>query len=165
LTEDTVKRLRGFLENVNNPHVLGINACEVFFLDDRVVLVEGQEDVVFLERVQRSLNARIDGNLFGWGVGGAENMEAIASVLHELGFSKVVGQLDGNRSDLATQLSLRFPAFHFFAIAADDIRTKEASGAKASVRGLLDDQNAEVRPEYVQDTLEKIAAANAYLSS
>ena len=165
LSTDVAGRMAGLMRNQNNPHILGLNAQEIFFAPERVILVEGQEDVVFLERVQQSLDARIDGNLFGWGVGGAENMEAIASVLHELGFTKVVGQLDRNRGDLARRLSLRFPGFHFFAIAADDIRTKEASGAKAAVRGLLDDQNGQVRPEYVQDTLAKIAAANAYLSS
>jgi hypothetical protein len=165
LTAATAKRIFGLMRNQNNPHIFGLNAQEIFFAPDNVVLVEGQEDVVFLERVQNSLNVRIAGNLFGWGVGGAENMEAVASVLHELGFSKLVGQLDGNRAALATQLAHRFPGFHFFSIAADDIRTKQATDAKPIVKGLLDDQNAQVRPEYVQDTLAKIAAANAYLAS
>ena len=127
--------------------------------------MEGQEDVVFLERVQESLGIKIAGNIFGWGVGGAENMEHVANILHELGFTKVVGVLDGNRAELAQKLAQRFPNFHFFAIDADDIRTKHAVKEKPEVRGLLDDDNRSVREEYKRDTAQKFEAANAYLAA
>lgn len=165
LTPATAARIFGLMRNQNNPHILGLNAQEIFFAPDKVVLVEGQEDVVFLERVQQSLGVRLEGNVFGWGVGGAENMERVASVLQELGFSKVAGILDGNRAELAVELASRFPAFHFFSIAADDIRTKRATEARPQVNGLLDQDNRAVREEFKEDTERKFLAANTYFSS
>lgn len=165
LSSDTAARIFGLMRNQNNPHIFGLNAQEIFFISDKVVLVEGQEDVVFLERVQKSLDIIIQGNVFGWGVGGAENMERVACVLNELGFSKVVGILDANKSDLAIELSARFPSFHFFSIAANDIRTKRAVEAKPEVVGLLDSNNQEVREVFKTDTIQKITAANTYLNT
>jgi len=165
LSAATAGRVFGLTRNQNNPHIFGLNAQEIFFVPDQVVLVEGQEDVVFLERVQKSLGIRLAGNIFGWGVGGAENMEHVANILHELGFTKVVGVLDADRGELAQELAQRFPNFHFFAIAADDIRTKRAVKERPDVRGLLDDDNRSVREEYKRDTAQKFEAANAYLVS
>lgn len=165
LSPETAQRIFGLMRNQNNPHILGLNAQEIFFVPNQVVLVEGQEDVVFLERVQDSLGVKLTGNIFGWGVGGAENMEHVASILHELGFSKVVGVLDGNRAELAKTLAQLFLNYHFFAIVADDIRTKPEQKAKPSVLGLLDDVNRNVREEYKSDTAQKFEAANAYLTS
>lgn len=42
VSDSTVQNLAGFLEDRYNPHVLGLNAREAFFLEDGVVLVEGQ---------------------------------------------------------------------------------------------------------------------------
>ena len=165
LTSGTAKSIFGLLRNQNNPHILGTNAQEIFFVQDQVVLTEGQEDVVFLERVQESLGTVLNGNLFGWGVGGAENMGKIALVLRELGYKRVVGVLDGNRAASAAGLATHFPEYHFFAIAADDIRTKDAVVGRPRVEGLLDDKNKVVRDEHRADTTEKFAAANAYLAS
>lgn len=124
LSELTVKRLSRFLNNYNNPHVLGLDAREAFFLEDEVILVEGQEDVVFYKRIADQLDIQIEGNFFGWGVGGADNMRVIAALLDELGFEKVVGLLDGNRASLLPKLREEFPQYQFHAIPADDIRTK-----------------------------------------
>lgn len=165
LSSETAARIFGLMRNQNNPHIFGLNAQEIFFISDRVVLVEGQEDVVFLERVQNSLGISIQGNVFGWGVGGAENMERVSCVLNELGFSKVVGILDGNRSSLAIELSARFPNFHFFSIPANDIRTKRAVEAKSEIVGLLDSNNQEVRDIFRLDTMHKISMANTYLNT
>jgi predicted ATPase len=165
LSPETAARVFGLMRNQNNPHILGLNAQEIFFVPDQIVLVEGQEDVVFLERVQESLGVKLDGNIFGWGVGGAENMEHVAHILHELEFAKVVGVLDGNRAELARRLAQRLPKFHFFAIAADDIRTKHAAKEKPGVLGLLDENNLSVREEYKLDTVQKFEAANAYLAA
>lgn len=164
LSSATAKAIFGLMKNDNNPHVLGLAAQEIFFVEDRVILVEGQEDVVFFRKVQSSLEP-LEGTFFGWGVGGAENMGRIATVLKELGFSKVVGILDGNRADLAHTLTKQFPLFHFFSIPADDVRTKNPVPAKAAVKGLLNDANDAVRPECMEKTKQLFQKANAYLRS
>jgi hypothetical protein len=153
----------GLMKNDNNPHILGLLAQEIFFIEDHVILVEGQEDVVFFKRVQADIGP-LSGHFFGWGVGGAENMGRIATVLDELGFARVVGVLDGNRTNLAETLSKKFPTFHFFAIPADDIRTKSESGVRPAVVGLLDEANDKVRAEFAAKTKELFEEANRYLT-
>jgi energy-coupling factor transporter ATP-binding protein EcfA2 len=164
LSTETSQTIAGIPNDQNNPHVLGLNAQEVFFLDDKVVLLEGQEDVVFLSRVERSIGAKLQGEIFGWGVGGADKMRLIAKILSELGFKKIVGILEGNKAAAAQQLQADFPAYHFLTIPADDIRTKSARPPKKAVSGLLNDANDAVRAEYVEETRNKLESANAYLN-
>jgi len=90
-------------------------------------------------------------------------MVKVAAVLNDLGYSKVVGILDANRAGLAADLAAQFPSYHFFAIPADDVRTKKAVPAKSAVAGLLDDNNISVRPEYVAQTRQMFEKANQYL--
>ena len=71
--------------------------------------------MIFYQRVQQELGENLEGTFFGWGVGGAGNMERIAGVLRDLEFPRVVGVLDGNRAELVGDLSEEFPTFHFFA--------------------------------------------------
>ena len=165
LAPSTAQDVLGLLKNQNNPHILGLNAQEVFFIEDRVILVEGQEDVVFFQRVQEGIQTMLAGTFFGWGVGGAENMGKVAAVLNDLGYSKVVGILDANRACLAAELANQFPAYHFFAIPADDVRTKKAVLSKPAIAGLLDDTNKSIRPEYVEPTRVLFDKANQYLSA
>lgn len=139
LGEPTVKRLAGFLSDVNNPHVLGLDAREAFFLEDGVILVEGQEDVIFYRQIADQLGTKIKGDFFGWGVGGADKMGTIAALLSELGFKKVVGLLDRNRASLVPELEKEFPQYQFTAIPADDIRTKPASKPRPATSGILDE--------------------------
>ncbi len=162
LSSATAKAIFGLMKNENNPHIFGLLGTEIFFTDDRVILAEGQEDVVFFKRVEQSVG-QLQGNFFGWGVGGAENMKHVATILKELGFEKVVGILDANRAELAKGLSETFPAYHFFSIPTNDVRTKNPVPEKPAIAGLLDDGNKAVRPEYVERTKVLFAEANKYL--
>lgn len=162
LSEPTVKRLAGFIHNYNNPHILGLDAREAFFLEDGVILVEGQEDVVFYQQIADQLGIKIHGSFFGWGVGGADNMKAIATVLCELGFEKVVGLIDGNRDSLVPELRKELPQYQFHAIPADDIRTKPTIKARPTVPGILDESGI-VRPEYVEPMKDMLACVNQAL--
>jgi hypothetical protein len=146
-SESTMQDLAGFLRDRNNPHVLGLDAREAFFLEDGVILVEGQEDVVSYKRVASQLGIGIEGDFYGWGVGGAEKMRTIASLLNELGFERVVGLLDANKSSLVPTLQGTFPQYHFAAIPANDIRTKQATPERAAVNGILD-ESGNVRSEF-----------------
>ena len=147
LSDESAKRVEGFLKNLNNPHILGLDAREVFFLEDGVILVEGQEDVVFYQRIAGQLSKNPQGTYFGWGVGGADNMEIIAELLRDLGFEQVVGILDDNKKDTLKKLVDAFPEYYFFSIPANDVRSKPAAAAKNEVVGLVD-ENGIVRPEF-----------------
>ena len=162
LQEPTRAKIKGFLTNLNNPHTLGLEASEVFFLDDHVVLVEGQEDVVFFPKVLSDLDLDMTGELFGWGVGGADNMSIVSSILSDLGFTKVAGIVDCDRADVLPQLVAAFPTFHFVAQPADDIRFKPHTPEKSS---LLEPAGVTVRPDFRQPMTELIEGVNAYLAS
>lgn len=137
LSRSAAENVASLLENLRNPHILGTNASEVFFLQDGVVLVEGQDDVVYYRRMAADLGTELRGEFYGWGVGGADNLSKVARVLDDLGYRKVVGVLDGNRAELVKELQGRYPRFHFLAIPADDVRDKKASTTK-ECKGLCD---------------------------
>lgn len=159
LTRQTTDDLKGFLSNFNNPHILGLDAREAFFKDDGIILVEGQEDVVFYSRLSTNLADRF----FGWGVGGADNMKVIAALLTDLGFTKVCGILDANKKDIASRLCVRFPSYLFVTIPADDVRTKPVRQARPATCG-LHDENGNLRPEFEQFTKDMFKKLASYLS-
>lgn len=148
--------------NLYNPHTFGLDAKELFFLEDNIVVVEGQEDVLLLPTVAKQLEMEINASFFGWGAGGATNIEHICELLCELGFDKVSGILDGDKAALVPVLKDKFPNYHFVHIAADDIRTKEARKASKAVDGLLDEKR-ELKEEYKELTRNLFHELNAYM--
>ncbi len=152
LTNETKKKIGNFLRDLNNPHVLGLDASEVFFLEDGVILVEGQEDVIFFPKVLDQLEINIPGDFYGWGVGGASNMPVIASMLQDLGFDHVVGILDQNMTDKQGSLQQQFPNYLFEVIPANDVRTKDARRQRVEVIGLLDEKHL-IRENFKQEAI------------
>jgi hypothetical protein len=138
LRRETVKEVSGLLGNHGNPHVLGLDAREVFFLTDKIMLVEGQEDVVGYEIIASSLGLQFDGRFYGWGVGGAGNMSRLASVMSDLAFKQVVILLDSDQQPQADQLREKFPQFSVLVSPKPDVRSKPARSAVAAKEGILD---------------------------
>ena len=161
LKSETAETFKGILTDFYNPHVLGLDAREVFFREDGVVVVEGQEDVVMYPTVleqlvkMKKLTARSSAHLqerfFGWGAGGADNIRRIATLLRDLGFERVAGIFDKNKCQLIPDLKKGFPDYFFGSIPADDVRTKSGVGGQAQIPGLLD-ENYSLRPEHVDST-------------
>lgn len=162
LQQKTRERIAGLISNRNNPHILGLDASEVFFLEDNVILLEGQEDVLLYPRVFEKLGITPQGEFFGWGAGGADNMTIICSILNDLGFKKVAGIIDGNRKENVGRLQKDFPKYSFFALPADDIRSKKAIVAKPAVKGLLD-SDGNIRNEYEEDTQKVLIDVGKYM--
>lgn len=158
LSRDAAFQLRGMLEDRANPHVLGLDAREVMFLDDHVILTEGQEDVIYYERILAELGIDSGGEFYGWGVGGASKMKVIVRMLRDVGFRWVVGLLDQNAADTAAELTTAFPDYYFVTIPADDVRTKPPRRPRPAVVGLVD-ESGRLRPETrpaVQALFEKV---------
>jgi predicted ATPase len=160
LTLDSLVKLAN---NRYNPHILGTDANEVFFLSDGVVITEGQEDVVYFKLLSQRLGFDHSWNFFGWGAGGANNVAKIVELLQELGYDRVVGVLDNDKREVAEQLQDQYPTYLFVAIPADDIRTKGAR-ATAYKKGLFD-EHTEIRSDYVADTKALLKEVDAYLRS
>lgn len=146
----------------NNPHILGPDAATVFFLDNRVILTEGQEDVLFIPKAVNSVGKSLIGEFFGWGVGGADKMTLVCHILSDLGFTKVVGLLDGDKVARRGQLEAEFPEYLFCCHLADDIRFKRSKPERSS---LLAEGNINVRDEYRIHFSDMIDAANDYMNA
>lgn len=160
LSATSTEAVRGFLRNMGNPHLLGLDAREVFFLDDRVLLVEGQEDVLGYRLISRELGIDLSGEYYGWGVGGATNMPIISRVLNELGFEKVVGILDEGQEKLKADLANTFRRFSFFTSPAQDMRAKKD---RKDQRTTLLDEHWQLRDEYKEPLRVLLNEANKRL--
>jgi len=171
ITRKTTNQLGGLLKNRNNPHLLGLEAREAFFQEDGVIVVEGQEDVIYYSEVFDRLvdmgdlpsksAAKIKDRFFGWGAGGAGNIEKIVAILYDLGFEQVIAVFDQNERGRIRELKKEYPDYLFCAIPADDIRTKEERKVNAT-RGLLDEQYR-IRPEFRADTARLFNDIYGYL--
>jgi predicted ATP-dependent endonuclease of OLD family len=150
--------------NLNNPHVLGLDARELFFQEDKIVLTEGQEDVIFYPQIAEQVGVTIDGNLLGWGAGGASNIKHLCLILESLGFKKVAGLLDNDKSSERDELKKQFPAYYFACIQAKDIRTKPARIAVPEVQGLLDDKR-NLKPEFYDGVKNLLQALNDHMNA
>lgn len=148
LSQNTGLNFQKLQTDLHNPHVFGLDGREVLFLEEGVILVEGQEDAINYPRIAEQLDIELPGTIFGWGVGGADKMKIVAQILIELGFKRVVGILDGNRSELKPELDEQFPDYSFFVIPSEDVRTKAAQSAKPSVEGLL--KNGKLQSKFVE---------------
>lgn len=141
------------VNNIYNPHVFGLDARELFFLEDNVILTEGQEDVLLFPRIFSQLGVDVPGTFFGWGAGGASNIIQICQILKDLGFSKVSAIFDSDKVFEAGECRKFYPEYLFVCIPAKDIRSKEARKATDEVEGLLN-RNFSIIPEYEERTRE-----------
>jgi len=153
ISEDVREKLMGLMNDTHNPHVLGLDSKEIFFLEDNILLVEGQEDVIYYKKILEELGIKLNGEFYGWGVGGAEKMQFIARLLNDLGYKKVVGILDGDKNAERDRLHKDYPDYKFLCIPTDDLRTKKARNIPAK-NGLLD-ENYKIRKEH-KDSITKL---------
>ena len=124
ISQECAEKFAGILRDLNNPHTLGLDATEALFLDDKIILVEGQEDVVIFDKLSEELNIPIEGTFFGWGVGGASKMSAMLHLFHDLGYKSVVAIFDGDKATDAEKSQVDYPDYRVIILPQDDIRDK-----------------------------------------
>lgn len=139
ISEDSRQNFKGFINDLNNPHTLGLEANEAFFLEDSIILVEGQEDVVIYNKIAKELGMDFKGSFFGWGVGGAAKMRAFLMLFRNLGYKHVVTILDGDKAEEAETLKNDFSEYKIITLAKDDIRDKKERSIQAK-EGITDDK-------------------------
>ena len=108
--------------NWQQPFLMDEVAKEIFFSDDRLLFLEGQEDVGLLKN-EPVLNGY---NFFGYGVRGKDNFKFALTFAKDLGYKKACCILDkGNGEDkIKTDLEASFPDYKIIQWNKDDIRDK-----------------------------------------
>lgn len=154
--------LKGFLKNINQPHTLGTEAKEIFFLEDRIILTEGQEDVIMYNMASEMVQIPIMGNFFGWGSAGASNITKIATILKDLGYEKVVAIFDGDKPDDKKKFETDFPEYNCQIISASDIRDKQALNKEAK-EGMMT-EGGKLKEEYKEEMTSLFEMINCYFS-
>lgn len=132
LSQECASKFKGILKDLNNPHTLGTDATESLFLDDNIILVEGQEDVVIFNQLSDELTIPINGTFFGWGVGGASKMSAMLHLFNDLGYKNVVAIFDGDKATDAETSKKEYPKYRIIVLPKDDIRDKPPCTKKDS---------------------------------
>jgi len=159
---DALSKARG---GWKNPHVLGIDATSALFLDDEVIVVEGQEDAGLLATVFEQAQVSPRGTVFGWGAGGGDgNPRRIVALLHGLGYTKVVTLLDADKANEAAAIQQLFPHYFATTIPANDIRDKEVDGAIVK-SGLLTADGKHLKAEYRESTRDVLNGVVNYFAS
>lgn len=125
LSEKTRTDIPKILYDYQKPHTLSLNANEIFFLNDNIILTEGQDDVLCYKELFNRANYFSKASFFGWGAGGATNMRYILNILNDLGYNKVFTILDNDQKKAVINLKKEYPNYYFYAIAADDVRNKK----------------------------------------
>ncbi len=164
LTDGTKALIKGLLTDLANPHVLGLEAREIFFYEDGVLMLEGQEDVLLLPEVAKQLGITFRHAMFGWGVGGADKMNIVASILRDMGFTRVAGLVDADKKEAYEKLSKDFPRYSFYLLPADDIRTKDTQKEKPAKNGVLD-KDRKVRGELIEPVAKLLKEINEKLDA
>lgn len=157
------KFIKGLMTNLNNPHILGLEAKELFFIEDNIIITEGQEDVVIFPKICKDLGVDLKASLFGWGAGGAENISKVLNMLSNLGYQKVTAIFDGDKESEYTKCLKDYPTYNILILFKDDIRDKKEINIKAKIG--VTDESGNIKQENKQEFLELLNKINEYHSS
>ncbi|WP_373482327.1 AAA family ATPase [Acetobacterium sp.] len=160
LSDEIKQNFKGLISDLNNPHVLGLNANEVFFLEDKIILVEGQEDIVIFRKISDQLDKNFNGNFFGWGVGGVTKMKTFLELFSNLGFEKVVAIYDGDKIDEMDHDKTIYTNYKFVALCTDDIRDKNERPIQEK-KGLTDTRG-KLKVEHQETAIDLIDDINKF---
>ncbi|MCI8470242.1 MAG: AAA family ATPase [Clostridia bacterium] len=122
---ENIKNVNKLLNTIEQPYLQDIKSKEIFFLD-KLILVEGPDDIYGYQSLFEKFNYKTSGSFYGWGVGGAERIKHLLSILHDLHYKKIVVILDNDKKELGEELSNLYSDYKVIVIDAKDIRDKEA---------------------------------------
>lgn len=137
ISDESRKYISSFLKDFHQPHTFGLEAKEIFFLEDKIILTEGQEDVILYQKAADELKFHLKGFFFGWGSGGASNIIKIALILKELGYNKIFAIFDGDKRNEKEDFQKYFDNYKSICISKDDIRDKEGKNGARGKEGLM----------------------------
>ncbi len=140
--------------NWQQPFLMDEVAKEIFFANDNILFLEGQEDVGLL----RSEFSDAEIHLFGYGVRGYNNFKLALTMAKDLGFQKVGAIIDKgeNEDAIFSALCKEFADYKIMQWNKNDIRDKESlttvaksgyfdSDGKKKPAALLDDFESKIK--------------------
>lgn len=163
LSDESKRNIEGFLKNINQPHTLGTEAKEMFFLEDRIIITEGQEDVIMYNKAADTVDLQLNGTFFGWGSGGSSNIAKVATILKDLGYKKVVAIFDGDQPKDFEKFTEQFPEYKGLIISAPDVRDKPSVN-KREKPGMMT-QGGDLKEEYKDEITLLFTNINSYFQN
>jgi predicted ATP-dependent endonuclease of OLD family len=163
MNDDSIKGIESCLKDIRNPHVLGLDAKEAFFLNDNILLSEGQDDVVIYQKMFQKMGLTLNGTFFGWGVGGASKMNFFLSLFSSLGYHRVAAIFDGDKPAEFVEAETKYPSYAIFKISKDDVRDKEQKTI-APKTGLAK-EDGEIKDESKEEVKKLANDINAFFET
>ncbi len=145
--------------NWQQPYLLDEVAKEIFFSEDNLLFLEGQEDVGLLKRENAIPNA----NIFGYGVRGKNNFQFSLQLAKDSGYRKVACILDAGEDELKIKndLTTTFSDYKIIQWNKNDIRDKRAYESKEKT-GYFDEKGRKKDKAQLDDFEEKILSISQY---
>ena len=125
IKKKNIYRIEKLINAVEQPYLLDSKSKEIFF-QNKIILVEGIDDYYCYRKIFENYHYKTSGEFYGWGVGGAERIEHLLEILHDLKYEQVVVILDGDKQDLRKSLSIKYRKYRIYCIPTVDIRDKDA---------------------------------------
>ncbi|MEJ7623791.1 MAG: AAA family ATPase [Pyrinomonadaceae bacterium] len=117
------------------PQLIDTTAKEILF-SDRILFVEGQEDVGLFRRWSRDNGVQLNFEIFGYGVGGEQNMKLFLELAQDLNIERVGALYDQNSTSFPAD-ELNYPSYKLLRHTAEDIRDKKDPSGVITRSGLF----------------------------
>lgn len=146
--------------NWKMPFAMDEVAKEIFFMEDGILFLEGQEDVGLLKK-EALLQ---DVNIFGYGVRGKDNFKFALTLAKDLGYKKVSCVLDYGTSEQAikTDLEQNFTDYKIVQWNKKDIRDKKVYTSTEKI-GYFDENGNKKAVADLDDYDTKLKEVTNYL--
>lgn len=161
LSDECRKTFRSLEGDLFNPHSFGYESRACLFAEDRMIITEGQEDVVFFNKMCDDLSVGYRLPFWGFGAGGSGKISKIAAILKNLGFVKIGAIFDGDKSDEAHQFQSDYPEYKCWTIPADDIRDKADADGNITKLGIYGTDKA-IKEVHVPTCRKLLAEVREY---
>jgi len=120
------------------PQLLDLVAKEILFTE-RMLFVEGQEDVGLIRKWSSEIEKEISFDIFGYGVGSYSNIRLFLEMSRDLGLEKVAALYDsGNDAEKSIESDKQeFPDYCLEQLPTQDIRDKYLECKKCKTKELI----------------------------
>lgn len=137
LSEKSITGIHKIINDDNNVHTFGLDTNDIFFLQENVIVVEGQEDVVCYKKIFKNNDFEPSASFFGWGASGKKNIDYILCILKDLGYRKVFVIADHDAENIINDLKIKYENYRFYCIKAGDVHNKKQSKEIVNLKNII----------------------------